>query len=65
MMIPGLDPGRRPNLFLLEVIVGMVVNSAFINKYGGYLLIRDWAGLEWHPVLKVRWQLQDKQIEER
>ena len=24
-----------------------------INKYGSYLLIRAWAGLKWHPVLKV------------
>ena len=24
-----------------------------INKYGSYLLIRDWASLKWRPVLKV------------
>ena len=24
-----------------------------INKYGSYLLIRNWAGLKWRPVLKV------------
>ena len=25
-----------------------------------YLLRRDWAGLKWHPVLKVWGQLQDE-----
>ena len=24
-----------------------------IKKYSSYFLIRDWAGLKWHPVLKV------------
>ena len=36
----------------------------FINKYGSYLLIRDWAGLKCHPVLKVWKHLQDKHSEE-
>ena len=35
-------------------------SSAEINKYGSYLLSRDWAGLKWRPVLKVWEQLQDK-----
>ena len=35
-----------------------------INKYGSYLLIRDWAGLKWHPVLKEWEQLQDKPSED-
>ena len=34
-----------------------------INKYGSYLLSRDWAGLKWRPVLKVWEQLQDKHSE--
>ena len=29
-----------------------------------YLLSRDWAGIKWHPVLKVWEQLQDKHSEE-
>ena len=28
-----------------------------------YVLSRDWVGLKWHPVLKVREQLQDKRRE--
>ena len=28
-----------------------------------YLLSRDWAGLKWHPVLKVWEHLQDKHSE--
>ena len=35
-----------------------------INKYGSYLLIMDWAGLKWNPVLKALEQLQDKRSEE-
>ena len=35
-----------------------------INKYGSYLLIRDWADLKWRPVLKVWQQLQDKHSED-
>ena len=26
-----------------------------IKKYGSYLLIRDWVGLKWLPVLPVRY----------
>ena len=35
-----------------------------INKYGSYLLSRDWAGLKWCHVLKVWEQLRDKHSEE-
>ena len=53
-------------------MLGLVPTSVYahtqllcnINKYGSYLLIRDWTGLKWHPVLKVWKQLQDKHSEE-
>ena len=40
------------------------MQNVHINKYGSYLLIRDWEGLKWRPVLKVWEQLQDKRSKE-
>ena len=37
------------------------IYTKFINKYGSYLLISDWAGLKWCPVWE---ELQDKHSEE-
>ena len=39
------------SVFVLRLAVG--VTRSYINKYGSYLLGRDWAGLKWRPVLKV------------
>ena len=49
---------------LLDFFLKFAQVDVYINKDGSYLLSRDWAGLKWHPVLKVWEQLQDEHRKE-